>query len=146
MVLVLVFVVPGVVFFSLSRRSGLPLRLLPLKPPPGLQKPVPGPPGPPGGLVISPPGTIISHLKVGARKKRAENVVDKQGTAGSKQGGAGKQDPHAKSSTVSCPVCGMEMPLQGIEDQSGPKGKKSRKQKLKKVVGIRTLSVWTLSV
>mgnify|MGYP003321387587 CR=1 FL=1 len=50
--------------FSLSRRSGLPLRLLPLKPPPGLQKPVPGPPGPPRGLVISPPGTIISHLKV----------------------------------------------------------------------------------
>ena len=63
-VLVLVFVVPGVVF-SLSRRSGLPLHLLPLKPPPGLQKPVPGPPGPPQGLVISPPGTMISHLKVG---------------------------------------------------------------------------------
>ena len=31
--------------FSGSRRSGLPLRLLPQKPPPRLQKPVPGPPG-----------------------------------------------------------------------------------------------------
>ena len=51
--------------FSGSRRSGKPLRLLRLKKtPPGLQKPIPGPPGPPGGLVISPPGTIISHLKV----------------------------------------------------------------------------------
>ena len=58
------FCSPGGGFFSLSRRSGLPLRLLPLKPPPGLQKPVPGPPGPPRGLVISPPGTIISRLKV----------------------------------------------------------------------------------
>ena len=47
------FCSPGGVFFSLSRRSGLPLRLLPLKPPPGLQKPVPGPPGPLGGLVIN---------------------------------------------------------------------------------------------
>ena len=30
--------------FSGSRCRGLPLRLLPLKPPPGPQKPVPGPP------------------------------------------------------------------------------------------------------
>ena len=58
------FCSPGGGFFSLSRCSGLPLRLLPLEPPPGLQKPVPGPPGPPRGLVISPPGTIVSRLKV----------------------------------------------------------------------------------
>ena len=51
--------------FSDSRRSGKPLRLLRLKkPPPGLQKPVPGPPGPPRGLVISPPGTIIKRFRV----------------------------------------------------------------------------------
>ena len=48
-----------------SRHSGKPLRLLRLKePPPGLQKPVPGPPGPHRGLVISPLGTMISRLKV----------------------------------------------------------------------------------
>ena len=41
------FCSPGGGFFSLSKRIGLPLRLLPLKPRPGLQKPVPGPPGPP---------------------------------------------------------------------------------------------------
>ena len=52
--------------FGLSSRSGLPLRLLSLKPPPELQKPVPGPPGPPPGLVISPPGTIIDSLRVQA--------------------------------------------------------------------------------
>ena len=32
---------------SNNSSSGLPLLLLPLQPPPGLQKPVPGPPGPP---------------------------------------------------------------------------------------------------
>ena len=47
--------------FSGSRRSGKPPRLLRLrKPPPVLQKPVPGPPGPPHVLVISPPCTIIN--------------------------------------------------------------------------------------
>jgi len=51
--------------FSGSRCSGKPLRLLRLKKtPPELQKPVPGPPGPPGGFVISPPGKIIKQLKV----------------------------------------------------------------------------------
>ena len=40
---------PGGGFFSLSSSSGLPLLLLPLKPPPGPQKPLPGPPGPPRG-------------------------------------------------------------------------------------------------
>ena len=34
------FCSPGGGFFSLSRRSGKPLRLLPQKPPSGLQKPV----------------------------------------------------------------------------------------------------------
>ena len=38
-----------------SRRSGKPLRLLRLKkPPPGLQKPVPGPPGPPVYSLLAP--------------------------------------------------------------------------------------------
>jgi len=36
------FVVPGVVFVSLSSSSGLPLLLLQLKPPPGPPKPPPG--------------------------------------------------------------------------------------------------------
>ena len=42
--------------FSGSRRSGKPLCLLPLKPTPGLQKPVPGPPEPPRDLLLAPPG------------------------------------------------------------------------------------------
>ena len=46
---------PGGGFFSLSSSSGLPLRLLPLKPPPGLQKPLPGPPGPPPYSLLGPP-------------------------------------------------------------------------------------------
>ena len=50
--------------FSGSRRSGKPLRLLRLKKTPlGLQKTVPGPPGPPGGLVISPRGRLLAILK-----------------------------------------------------------------------------------
>ena len=44
---------PGGGFFSLSSSSGLPLLLLPLKPPPGPPKPPPGPPKPPPGT--SPP-------------------------------------------------------------------------------------------
>ena len=40
---------PGGGFFSLSSSSGLPLLLLPLKPPPGPPKPPPGPPKPPPG-------------------------------------------------------------------------------------------------
>ena len=64
MVLVLVLFGPGGGFFSLSRRSGLPPRLLPLKPPPGPQKPGPGPQKPTPGLVISPHGTIIDRLRV----------------------------------------------------------------------------------
>ena len=49
--------------FNNHRSSGKPLLLLVLKKtPPGLQKPVPGPPGPPGGLVISPPGTGGSQV------------------------------------------------------------------------------------
>ena len=54
---------PGGGFLSLSRRSGLPLRLLPLKPPPGLQKPVPGPSGPPGDSLLAPQGRLLSVLK-----------------------------------------------------------------------------------
>ena len=57
------FCSPGGGFFSLSRRSGLPLRLLPLKPPPGLQKPVPGPPGPPRDSLLAPQGRLLSVLK-----------------------------------------------------------------------------------
>ena len=44
---------PGGVFFSRSSSSGLPLLLLPLKPPPGPPKPPPGPPNPPESLRIS---------------------------------------------------------------------------------------------
>ena len=51
---------PGGGFFSLSSSSGLPLLLLPLKPPPGPQKPLPGPP--PYSL-LGPP-TIIEGLGV----------------------------------------------------------------------------------
>ena len=41
--------------FSGSRSSGKPLLLLRLKePPPGLQKPVPGPPGPPPYSLLAP--------------------------------------------------------------------------------------------
>ena len=40
------FGAPGDGFFSLSSSSGLPLLLLPLKPPPGPPKPPPGPPNP----------------------------------------------------------------------------------------------------
>ena len=47
-----------------SRSSGEPLLLLPLKPPPGLQKPVPGLPGPPLYSLLAPPCTIIDRLKV----------------------------------------------------------------------------------
>ena len=50
-------------FFSLSSRSGLPLRLLPLKPPPGLQKPVPGPPGPPLYSLLAPPVRLLDVLE-----------------------------------------------------------------------------------
>ena len=39
---------PGGGFLNNSS-SGLPLLLLPLKPPPGPPKPLPGPPGPPRG-------------------------------------------------------------------------------------------------
>ena len=41
------FCSPGGGCLSNNSSSGLPLLLLPLQPPPGLQKPVPGPPGPP---------------------------------------------------------------------------------------------------
>ena len=52
--------------FSGSRSSGKPLLLLRLKkPPPGLQKPVPGPPGPPRYSLLAPPGTIIDCPRVG---------------------------------------------------------------------------------
>ena len=54
---------PGGGFFSFGSRSGLPLRLLPQKPPPGLQKPVPGP-GPPLYSLLAPPCTIIDRLGV----------------------------------------------------------------------------------
>ena len=40
---------PGGGFFSLSSSSGLPLLLLPLKPPPGPPKPAPGTQKPPPG-------------------------------------------------------------------------------------------------
>ena len=57
---------PGGGFFSLSSSSGLPLLLLPLKPPPGPLKPVPGPqtppPGPPPYSLLGPP-TIIGGLE-----------------------------------------------------------------------------------
>ena len=49
--------------FNLNRRSGLPLRLLPLKPPPGLQKPVPGPPGPPLYSLLAPPVRLLDVLE-----------------------------------------------------------------------------------
>ena len=50
--------------FSGSRRSGKPLRLLrQKKPPPGLQKPVPGPPGPPRDSLLAPQGRLLSVLK-----------------------------------------------------------------------------------
>ena len=49
--------------FSGNRRSGKPLRLLPLKPPPGLQKPIPGPPGPPGDSLLAPQGRLLSVLE-----------------------------------------------------------------------------------
>ena len=58
------FCSPGGGFSSFSRRSGLPLRLLPLKPPPGLQKPLPGPPGPPLYSLFAPPCTRIRCLRV----------------------------------------------------------------------------------
>ena len=57
------FCSPGGGFFSLSSRSGLPLRLLPLKPPPGLQKPVPGPPGPPLYSLLGPPVRLLGLLE-----------------------------------------------------------------------------------
>ena len=57
------FCSPGGGFFSLSRRSGLPLRLLSLKPPPGLEKPVPGPPGPPLYSLLAPPVRLLSVLE-----------------------------------------------------------------------------------
>ena len=48
-----------------NRSSGKPLLLLRLKkPPPGRQKPVPGPPGPPRDSLSAPPGTIIDRLGV----------------------------------------------------------------------------------
>ena len=50
--------------FSGSRRSGKPLRLLRLKkPPPGLQKPVPGPPGPTRDSLLAPPGRLLTVLE-----------------------------------------------------------------------------------
>ena len=50
--------------FSGSRRSGKPLRLLRLKkPPPGLEKPVPGPPGPPLYSLLAPPVRLLSVLE-----------------------------------------------------------------------------------
>ena len=53
------FCSPGGGFFSLSSRSGLPLRLLPLKPPPVLQKLLPGPPGPPLYSLLAPPVRLL---------------------------------------------------------------------------------------
>ncbi len=41
--------------FLNNRRSGLPLVLLPLKPPLGPPTPLPGPPGPPRYLLLAPP-------------------------------------------------------------------------------------------
>ena len=59
---------PGIGFcrpgggFSDNRRSGKPLRLLRLKkPPPGLQKPVPGPSGPPRYSLLAP---LVRLLRV----------------------------------------------------------------------------------
>ena len=50
--------------FSGSRCSGKPLRLLRLKkPPPGLQKPAPGPPGPPRDSLLAPPGRLFTVLE-----------------------------------------------------------------------------------
>ena len=50
--------------FSGSRPSGKPLRLLRLKQtPPGLQKTVPGPPGPPRDSLLAPQGRLLSVLK-----------------------------------------------------------------------------------
>ena len=50
--------------FSGSRRRGKPLRLLRLKkPPPGLQKPVPGPPGPPLYSLLAPPVRLLTVLE-----------------------------------------------------------------------------------
>ena len=50
--------------FSDSRRSGKPLRLLRLKKPPlGLQKPVPGPPGPPLYSLVATPIRLLDLLE-----------------------------------------------------------------------------------
>ena len=52
-VLVLVFVVPGVAFVVLRLK----------KPPPGLQKPVPGPPGPPVYSLLAPGVRLLAVLE-----------------------------------------------------------------------------------
>ena len=50
--------------FSDSRSSGKPLLLLRLKkPPPGLQKPVPGPPGPPRYSLLAPLVRLLTVLE-----------------------------------------------------------------------------------
>ena len=51
---------PGGGFLSNNSSSGLPPLLLPLQPPPGLQKPVPGPPGSPRDSSQS----IVHHIYI----------------------------------------------------------------------------------
>ena len=58
-----IWVVLVVVFFNVSSSSGLPLLLLPLKPPPGLQKPVPGPPGLPVYSLLAPGVRLLAVLE-----------------------------------------------------------------------------------
>merc|ERR1712078_191073 len=65
-------------FFSLSSSSGLPLFLLPLKPPPGPQKPLPGPP--PYSLLG--PRTIIEGLEVSSLFKGLNPLVSFLTSAG----------------------------------------------------------------
>ena len=65
-------------FLSLSSSSGLPLLLLPLKPPPGPPKPAPGPqkppPGPPPHENYEPLPTSIEFFCTGP-KKRQKNIL-----------------------------------------------------------------------
>ena len=61
-VLVLVFVVPGAVLVAIdvvACHNGSKTD----KPPPGLQKPAPGPTGPPRDSLLAPPGQLLTVLE-----------------------------------------------------------------------------------
>ena len=62
-VLVVVLVVPRDMFFSLSRSSGLPPLLLPLKPPPVQPKPLLEPPVSPLYSLLAPPVRLLTVLE-----------------------------------------------------------------------------------